>query len=180
MKTGRPKKDPKLAGIHGRAGKTDGKKPDAGDTVKFSVPRNLPKQVREKARFAANFLFFNNISKCADTAAFERYVQHLNMAHKAIVTLRIEDITTVDERGLPRKHPANQLWKENSMAALKYEEQFGLTPLSRSRITLEPQRDEPSPFDEFFTRTQARAKTRKERANARNEADAFNYIDVNP
>ncbi len=40
----------------------------------------------------------------------------------------------VDERGLSRKHPLLQVWRENSNAFRMYAEQFGLTPSARGRI----------------------------------------------
>lgn len=40
----------------------------------------------------------------------------------------------VDERGLSRKHPLLQVWRENSTAFRQYAVEFGLTPSARGRI----------------------------------------------
>ena len=50
------------------------------------------------------------------------------------------------------KNPAVQQHKENSLAALRYEEHFGLTPLSRGKITPEPKTATEDPLDEFIKR----------------------------
>ena len=40
----------------------------------------------------------------------------------------------IDPKGCLKKHPAAGVFKENSMAALQYEQQFGMTPLSAPKV----------------------------------------------
>jgi P27 family predicted phage terminase small subunit len=136
MRTGRPKKDSDLDALHGRPGKHKAKKRRQilAKDVKFGIPRGLPESVRIKARIAAKHLIENKISKDCDRAAFERYCQHLKLVYDAYKTLNKEGEYITDNRGVSRKHPSAQIHKDNSIMALKYEEQFGLTPLSRGKV----------------------------------------------
>jgi P27 family predicted phage terminase small subunit len=73
------------------------------------------------------------LGRC-DVLAFERYCQHLRLVYEADAVLRRSEILSYDENGALRKHPAIQIHRDNSMAALRYEEQFGLTPSARMRL----------------------------------------------
>ena len=85
MRTGRPKKDSDLNELHGNPGKrkTKNRSLILAKDVKFGIPRGMPESVRLKARSAAKYLADNKISKECDRAAFERYCQHLHLAHLA-------------------------------------------------------------------------------------------------
>jgi phage terminase small subunit len=43
-------------------------------------------------------------------------------------------LLSVDERGLFRKHPLNQVFRENSAQFLRYAAEFGMTASSRGRV----------------------------------------------
>ena len=77
------------------------------------------------------------------------------VAHPVIVkqpVLNDEGDYIKDNRGVSRKHPSAQIHKDNSMMALKYEEQFGLTPLSRGKVKGEAKQKEKDPLKDFQKR----------------------------
>ncbi len=150
MRTGRPEKDKDLKDLQSttRERKHQKRRQILAKDVKFGIPRGLPESVRIKARIAAKHLAEQKISEDCDRAAFERYCQHLMLVHNAFKTLEKEGEYIVDNRDVSRKHPSAQIHKDNSIMALKYEEQFGLTPLSRGKVKGEPKKKE-SALEEF-------------------------------
>lgn len=154
MRTGRPKKDKDLKDLQGteRERKYQKRRQILAKDVKFGIPRGLPESVRIKARIAARHLADQKISKDCDRAAFERYCQHLMLVHNAFKTIEKEGEYIIDNRDVSRKHPSAQIHKDNSMMALKYEEQFGLTPLSRGKVKGEAKQKEKDPLKDFQKR----------------------------
>lgn len=69
---------------------------------------------------------------------------HYDTAVQAARTIRDQGILTIDERGLPRKHPALQVLRDNSTAFRSYADRFGLSPSSRTRLIITAIEDEPS------------------------------------
>lgn len=74
------------------------------------------------------------ITTLADEAAFRLMAMHYAFALEAGKLLAREGLMDEDERGLPRKHPMAQVWRDNSTMALKYMAEFGMTPSSRTRV----------------------------------------------
>ncbi len=144
MRTGRPKKDKDLKDLQSttRERKYQKRRQILAKDVKFGIPRGLPESVRIKARVAARHLAEQKISKDCDRAGFERYCHHLHLEHDAYKTLVKEGSSIIDNRGVKRKHPEHQVQRDHSAMALKYEEQFGLTPLSRGKVKGEPRKKE--------------------------------------
>ena len=68
-----------------------------------------------------------------DCAAYLTMFEHLELAQRAYQQILSDGLTTIDERGLPRKSPNVQIYKDNSLAYLRYANEFGLTPSSRAR-----------------------------------------------
>ena len=155
MRTGRPRKDNALNELHGNPGKRKSKKRRVilAKDVKFGIPRGLPESVRIKAREAAQYLADNKISKKCDRAAFERYCQHLHVAYLAYGELKkAQGIVHEGHKGVITKHPAFQQHRDSSFACLKYEEQFGLTPLSRGKVKVGSKDKKKDPLAEFQAR----------------------------
>lgn len=111
---------------------------DFGDMTDADIKNisftGLPVPVKRRAKQTLAVLREKAGLNSCDAEPFARYLQHLRLAHEAYEKLKAEGLTTVDENGLARKHPANQIHRENSLAALRYEEQFGLTPSARMRL----------------------------------------------
>ncbi len=62
---------------------------------------------------------------------------HYSLAMDALDVLEKEGVVTKDERGLSRKNPIAQVFREESAAFRQYAELFGMTPSSRSSIHVE-------------------------------------------
>ncbi len=152
MKPGPKKKDSNLNDLHGNPGKTKPKKKPIlkTKTVAFGIPKGLPIVVRRKVAIAVQYLKDNGLSKDSDRLAFERYCQHIHMAHMAYIDLKKKGMILTGTLGGPVKNPAVQQHKENSLAALRYEEHFGLTPLSRGKVQPNPAAEKADPLKEFM------------------------------
>ena len=114
---------------------------------------DLPAPTKERAQDMLKMLRKNVVLNACDGEAFSRYIQHLRIAYEANEILKRDGIMTKDENGLIRKHPALQIHRDNSLAALRFEEQFGLTPSARMRLRSveENQTDrEKAEFTEFI------------------------------
>ena len=120
------------------------------ETINFD---DLPVLAKERAQGILKLLRKNVVLNSCDVEAFCRYIQHLRIAYEADAILKRDGIMTKDENGLIRKHPALQIHRDNSLAALRFEEQFGLTPSARMRLRSveENQTDrEKAEFTEFL------------------------------
>ena len=125
----------------------------AAENIDENVLQGLPSGALERARATLHLLSERSVLSACDAEAFARYVQHLRMAYEADKIIRNDGIISLDKNGVPHKHPALQIHRDNSLAALRYEEQFGLTPSARMRLrgSEEVQEDrEVSAFNEFI------------------------------
>ena len=141
MKTGRPK----------RQKSKDDLEVYITQDYKLVVPKDYPAKTRKKLNESAKFLNDNGISKRCDKAAWERYCQMVFLADENFDRLFEGGSTVTDERGIVRKHPSGQVHKDSSAAALRFEEQFGLTPLSRLRVKGEPKKEK-DPLAEYMAK----------------------------
>ena len=114
---------------------------------------DLPPAVLVRAQATLAILEEKKVLSICDLEAFERYCQHLRLAYEADMRLRQDGIITTDEDGLPRKHPATQIHRDNSLAALRYEEQFGMTPSARMRLSKTEEQKKEDEYAEFRTRS---------------------------
>ena len=74
------------------------------------------------------------ILKKTDGPAYALMCQHYGLAMAASKILVEEGLTTVDERGLTRKHPIHTVLMANSAAFARYAAQFGMTPSARATL----------------------------------------------
>ena len=147
---------PKPTAIRELSGRIHRKKvehPDLGafedDDLTEDIFEKLSPAPLGRAKRTLDLLRKRGIINGVDSEAFARYCQHLHMAYKALEIIRREGILTEDPRGGMRKHPAMQIHRDNSLAALRYEEQFGLTPSARARLTSQDQIAEDREVAEF-------------------------------
>ncbi len=70
----------------------------------------------------------------ADTGGLEGLVYSYATMRVAAEQLATEGATHVDERGIIRKHPAFQVWRDAQASYRSWATQFGLTPLSRKSV----------------------------------------------
>lgn len=152
MKPGPKPKNRKLNDLQGNPGKRKTKKKPRlqNKNARFGIPAGMPLMVRRKIVKAAEFLEKNGLSKDSDRLAFERYCQHLYMADLAFKSIKKNGLLVKGALGSTKKNPAAQQHKENSLAALRYEEHFGLTPLSREKVHPSPEPEKKDPLKEFL------------------------------
>ena len=120
MARGRPKKLESLNKLHGNPGKRKERKQTF--TVldeKCGMPRGLNQEVRTKCRQVARHLQESGAPIPLLRPMFERYCQHLQVIHEAVREIRKDGITSND-----RKHPACQIFKENSHLVFQIEQYF--------------------------------------------------------
>jgi P27 family predicted phage terminase small subunit len=127
------------------------KVPDAdyAEIYKRLDKSGLPEAVMNQAKETLEILEEKKILGRCDVLAFERYCQHLRLAYEADALLRLNGVLTYDENGVLHKHPATQVHRDNSIAALRYEEQFGLTPSARMRLSKTEDQAKEDDYSEF-------------------------------
>ena len=76
-------------------------------------------------------------------------LHHLDISHQALDLIKRDGLTRCDENKVERKHPALQIFRDNSAAARQWIAQFGMTPSSRSGLTV-PEPEMPSLADVLF------------------------------
>jgi P27 family predicted phage terminase small subunit len=128
---------------------------DYSEIFKYLNGADLPEPVLEQTRKTLRILEEKKILGVCDILAFERYCQHLRIAYEADATLKSDGLFTYDANGVLHKHPANQVHRDNSIAALRYEEQFGLTPSARMRLTKTDDEQKEDDYGEFRKRPTA-------------------------
>ena len=99
------------------------------------LAQNMPEPVLKRARESFALLVSRRVMGACDIESFARYVHHLRLVHEANEIIKREGLISVDNRGVKHKHPILQIHRDNSMMALRFEEQFGLTPSARSRVS---------------------------------------------
>lgn len=70
----------------------------------------------------------------ADIPAFLLMLHHWRICDMALRMIETDGLTRLDESGVERKHPALQIFRDNSAAARQYYSEFGMTPSSRSGL----------------------------------------------
>jgi P27 family predicted phage terminase small subunit len=73
------------------------------------------------------------------------------LAIESRANLDKEGTTTVDEKGLVRKHPDAQIWRDNAGLFLKGASLFGMTASDRSKVRIEEE-DQLGLYAEFFAK----------------------------
>lgn len=111
-------------------------------------PTWLPDEAKKKWKELAPELEKLGLLTVVDGPAFAMMLEHWALAVEAAKVIKKEGTMTVDERGLPRKHPLAQVLRDHSAAFKGYMAEFGLSPASRTRLDL-PEIKEDS-FDEFL------------------------------
>lgn len=128
----------KILELGGRVHKKKEKTLDFGEMKNEDIDKtmfsNLSAEAAKRAEKTLSLLSQQGVLNPCDAEPFARYVQHLRIAYDANEIVEREGIISIDKNGIPHKHPALQIHRDNSLAALRYEEQFGLTPSARMRL----------------------------------------------
>lgn len=85
----------------------------------------------------------------ADAPAFLLMLHHLEIAFEALEMVKRDGLTRLDEAKVERKHPALQIFRDNSAQARQFITEFGMTPSSRSGLKV-PEPEMPTLADVLF------------------------------
>lgn len=146
-----PGRKPKPTAMKRLAGNPGKRRLDGGEPQpKIVAPRaprgRLPDAGKRLWRYLVPKLADLGLLTELDTTALEMMCLHYATAVEAETLLREEGLVTIGAKGGLVKHPAVQILRDNSIAFRQYAEQFGLTPSSRSRITM-PMPEEPDELE---------------------------------
>lgn len=97
-------------------------------------PEGLSPAAKAKWRELAPQLTELGLFTAIDGTLFVKFCEAEAIADKAAAQLAKDGLFVTDERGLIRKHPALQVWKDNALLVAKLGEQFGLSPAGRKRL----------------------------------------------
>ena len=128
----------KILELGGRIHKKKETTLDFGEMTKNDIDEKifdgLPEDVAKRAKETLKLVTEQGTLSPCDAEPFARYVQHLRITYEANAIIEREGVISLDKNGVPHKHPALQIHRDNSITALRYEEQFGLTPSARMRL----------------------------------------------
>jgi len=142
--------------LNGTAHKIKGQASPQPPPIAPKCPAWLPAAAKRKWRELVPELEQTGCFARIDGEAFGMLLLHWHLAVEAQKILGAEGLMTVDERGLPRKHPAGQVLKEHSTAFKGYLTEFGLSPAARARLTLTAASDEGGEMEDLLSRAKAR------------------------
>ena len=142
MAKGRPNKSESLKKLQGtaRADRTQ-KRTFTATAGKFGLPRGLHQEVRTKVRQVAHFLEDSGVPIEMLRPMFERYCNHLQLCYLARKDLG--DSVLIDGK----KHPAAQIYKDNSASALQIEQHF-----EKILKVTKPKEEKKDPLADFIAR----------------------------
>lgn len=120
-----------------------------GEPLSDRVPPNLSPLAAYFWRKYVTQLIRMGVPTGVDVPALILMAEHWAMAKQALLLINTEGLVTQDEKGLPRKHPLLQVWRDNSAAYRGYAAEFGMTASSRSKVRIEDE-DQLSMADALF------------------------------
>jgi len=124
--------------------------PEMITTPKPRKPSGLPYYAGALWDKLAGPLYERGILTMFDAPIFEMMCMSYHFMKEADKWLKKDGVLTVDERGLIRKHPAHQVFRDYVNLYMKAAVEFGLTPASRSRLALDEPDESPSLTEELF------------------------------
>jgi len=124
---------------------TEGKEPPQLSTILPPCPPFLTGVAKRKWSELSAVLFEMNTLTSADVQPLGVLCQALAVCEEAGARLAKEGSITPDGR----KNPAFAAWKEAALVAAKYSEKFGLDPVSRERLKVQPKPQE-SDFEKYL------------------------------
>jgi P27 family predicted phage terminase small subunit len=108
------------------------------ETVIKTAPR-APKGLSKSAqlwwrKLVPRLIELDVIDMKADYGRLVLLAQAWGMSWDAYQTIQDEGMFRKDEKGVTRKHPAHQVWRDSAAAYNSLGKELGLTPLSRNRL----------------------------------------------
>jgi len=120
--------------------------------LRARCPSWLPPRAKKAWRYLAPRLIEQGVLRETDFVAFVMMLLHLDLALQAAEVLARQGILVADpdHLGALRKHPAAQVFRDNSAAFGTWAARFGLTPADRGRVAVVAQEEEPDPLRLFL------------------------------
>ena len=118
------------------------KEPKPVQTKVKRMPRGLSNDAKKLWRTLATTLIDWGVLTDWDIPAFMLMAEHYAIAMQASRIITEEGLQTIDEHKCQRKHPLLQVMRDSSTAFRLYASEFGLTPSSRSRLSVQPPAEE--------------------------------------
>ena len=147
MARGRPKISNSKHELHGNPGKRKRKTQTFTQSdAQFGIPRGLSPIIRSEVRQLANNLKERGLVVENHRSDFRLYCEHLQNAYDANQAIKKEGIVIDDRRDSLKKHPAHQIFKDNSTEAMKIKHN-----LERLVENIEPPKKN-DPLAEFMAR----------------------------
>lgn len=111
------------------------------DMTKKAPPR-APKSLSKSAqlwwrKIVPRLVELDVIDIKADYGRLVLLAQAWGMAQDAYQKIQQEGLFRKDEKGVTRKHPGHQVWRDSSASYNSLGKELGLTPLSRNRLGVE-------------------------------------------
>jgi P27 family predicted phage terminase small subunit len=138
-----------LQGAESRYIKNSPKPPTA---TRFRCPSWLLEYGKLFWRTYAKELHQFGLFTILDRAAFEMLCVQYATAREAYEVLQKEGIVTIDERKLPRKHPAMTIFLNAVKEFKSWCVEFGMTPSSRSRLDIADLTDEYDAMEDLLNK----------------------------
>jgi len=147
---GRKKKPSALSQLQGNPSKRAVNRREPKPEGEVKRPYGLGKGLQDRFwREHAGELERLQILTRIDSTAFRFMAEHQAVAIGAVQQLR-EGGMTIEGRDGAKKNPLAQIFRDNSMAYLKYATQFGMTPSSRSGMETPPEAEQLSLVEQLF------------------------------
>ena len=150
MKPGKKPMPTALKVITGNERYINKNEPNPKPLLNPNPPEWLPENAKEKYKDLALKLLGLGILKETDELSFNLMLMHWAFAIEAVLNLKEEGTTIIDNRRVVRKNPNLQAFRDNSLAYLRYASLFGLDPSSRSNISVPVDPGKEDPLEKMF------------------------------
>lgn len=150
MKPGKKPMPTALKVITGNERYINKNEPNPKPLSNLDPPEWLPENAKEKYKDLALKLLGLGILKETDELSFNLMLMHWAFAIEAVLNLKEEGTTIIDNRRVVRKNPNLQAFRDNSLAYLRYASLFGLDPSSRSNISVPVDPGKEDPLEKMF------------------------------
>jgi P27 family predicted phage terminase small subunit len=98
------------------------------------MPRGLADDAKRLWRVIVPILAENGQLTPLDTAGLEALCQSYAAMSQAAGELARDGVTQIDHRGIRRKHPSFQIWRDGQATFRAWAGEYGLTPLARKSV----------------------------------------------
>lgn len=150
MSAGRKPKPTKLKELEGNPGKRPLNKNEPQYSGVPTAPKHLDKAAKQEWKRISKDLESAGVLTTVDRAALAAYCAAYSRWAAAETNIQKFGMVIKAPSGYPIQNPYVTIANTAMGNMHKFATEFGLTPSSRSRIQVEPQKTDPDPFAEFM------------------------------